>query len=1679
MNLKSVYMKKIYLVFISLVFLSAFAKAQVKAISFPSVILTEEIIAQRLDEARKKGTQEWEIARFEQGLVKLMKNQQHNLSMGINNEKGTNPSPLACNGSCTNIDFENGSYSGWTLTSGDINSVTLPCNTCASGAGGIAAVTTAANSGATWAAGIDNCSGQPALAPGGGVYSLCLNNATSGGKMQEIQQTFSITASNNVFTYQYLAVLQDGGHAATDQPYFMSQVLDGSGTAIPCTYVLQSAAAAISGWVPAAGCPGTNYKGWVTVALDLTSYIGQCVTIQFLVSDCNQGGHYGYCYIDASCNQIQVNNTVTVCPPSAQLCGPSGFNTYTWTGPVTGNAVCLAGATAGAYTLVTTGQCPAPTRFYTVTVSPTPTVSFSSTVTPCNNTVPFTDLTTVSGGATITGWSWDFGDAGTSTVQNPSHAYPGQGTYNVVLTCTSSVGCVSSFTAPVTIGVGPASVFTANTVCPGATTVFNNTSTGGTTYNWNFGDGNTSTVLNPTNTYSASGTYVATLAVHGTGTCVATSTLNVTVNPLPTVTATGGSICNGAGPVNITGGGAATYIWNPGGPGATIAVNPAVTTNYTVTGTDANGCVNTATTTVNVIANPTVTVANTSICPGGTGTLTANSNTTTFAWTGPSIIGAATNSVITANPVATSTYTVIASAGTCTVTTTAVITINPNIVPTFAATTVCQGQPTVFTNTTAGVATYTWTFGDGNGSTTNLNPSNTYSAAGSYVSTFSVVNASGCTGIATNTITVNANPVPAFTSSTPCQGTAVIFTNTTPANPVIATWGWTFGDANISAVQSPTNNYAATGVYSTVLTASTTGGCVASFTAPVIVHPNPVASFSNTTVCLNTPPTAFTDLSTLVNPIGITDNITTWAWAFGNGNTSAQPSPTNAYATCGNFNASLLVTTNNNCTSTFTLAVTVNCVPVLTPPASPTVCPNSAVTPGAFAVNIPGSTVAWNAGTVLTAVSANGIGTVPAYTSMSPNLTGGNISDVITAVPTSTANCVGLPQTFTITVYPTPLMNSMADITVCNQQQVVVSPFGSFPVGSTFVWNNSNTTIGLGATGPGNINPFTGVTLGSPTAVIATVSVTPTLNGCIGPDSTFVITISPQPTVTLTSPPFTCPGNIVPAPTYTLNPNDPATTFVWTNSNINTGMAAAGSPTVPGSFTAAANATLANIVGVVTVTPTLGTCVGLPATYTVTIYPTPVINPPILDVEYCPNVATLPVTISVIPTGGVPSYNWIATTGATIGLTPTTGTVNIIPSFNTVNAGTTAVTVQVIVSGGLNGCPALPASFNITVNPNPIALFGVSSKVCLGSPMSFTDASTVGSGNVAQWGWDFNHDGIFTDAIVKNPQYTFPSPAGSHIVGLQVTTNKGCKGDTTESVYVNFIPVPQFAGDVLVGCPIHPVNYTQNSIVTGPAQINSWAWNFGNGTTFTTQTAGTNPATVYYDNSSHVQNASYMVNLTVTTDSGCTASLTNTSYITVYPHPLAAFSWGPQDPSPDIDNPVVYFADQSLGASGPNEYGPNGMMWYLGDVFFPSGNYLTTVQNPIHTYEHYEPYTYYVTQWVENTHGCKDSITKPVEIRPNFTFYIPNAFSPNGDGTNEGFKGTGVGIDNNTYNLWVFDRWGNMIFYSNDLEKSWDGHIQGKSGTDIVQEDVYVWKVKFSDFMGRKHEYKGTVSIVK
>jgi gliding motility-associated-like protein len=129
--------------------------------------------------------------------------------------------------------------------------------------------------------------------------------------------------------------------------------------------------------------------------------------------------------------------------------------------------------------------------------------------------------------------------------------------------------------------------------------------------------------------------------------------------------------------------------------------------------------------------------------------------------------------------------------------------------------------------------------------------------------------------------------------------------------------------------------------------------------------------------------------------------------------------------------------------------------------------------------------------------------------------------------------------------------------------------------------------------------------------------------------------------------------------------------------------------------------------------------------------------------------------------------------------------------------------------------------------------------------------------------------------------------------------------------------------------------------------------------------------------------------------------------------------------------------------------------------------------------EHYYPDSvsgnYLVTLIVRNAGGCYSTVKHEIFIEPGFTFYIPNSFSPNGNGVNDYFFGSGVGIIK--YDLQIFDRWGNLIFHTTELTGKWDG--KSSNGKDKLQIDLYVWKVELTDLYNKKHNYIGTVTLMK
>ena len=1653
--------KKITLIGLFLL-VGLFVKAQISPVEYSSGGLTEEIIIKQLDKSRKSGTQEWEIQKLNQLLHKQLIQQNTNTS---SRTPTTLPQPNTTG--CVNPGFENGTNSNWNFSDADINLVNLPCNTCPAGATAINNITTSTSTFAgQCTTGVDIYGNFPTIAPAplGGTYSLLLNNAAAGGKMQEAKYTFAVTAANTAFTFQYAVVLQSGGHPTNEQPYFHVDASSSCSGIIPCTEyeVNAPSSGALNGWSISSADASVYYLPWRTVNIDLSGSIGCNVTISFLVSDCNQGGHFGYAYIDASCSPNQITLTKALCQGGspAILSGPPGEATYAWTGPVTGNAQNLSTSTPGSYTLATTSLtgCPSPNLFYTLTLNPAPVPSFTATSAPCSGNETFTDGSTVSSG-TIANWQWNFGDGSpkvnstTGTVQ--THSYNPPGNYVVTLTDSTAQGCFATYDFTVAAGGGgPTATFSSNSTAAapqcfsGNNVVFTNTSsaTGAVTitgYLWNFGDGSpiaTSTPASPntSHSYTSCGTFVTTLTVTATG-CNATSTQTVVINPSPTASFSVAPVCKG----------------NPSIFASTIASVAPCTSTYTYAWDFGDAAAGTS-----AIANPSYTYT-----------------------------------TATGSPFAVS-LTVTAVGG-CSVTTTYNAIVNPLPTAAFSVTQVCQGTGSVFTNTSTLDSACTWNFGGaGNPATASsiCAPTYTYSASGTFPAILTVTAVGGCTATATANAVVNPMPTLGFTTADECDQTAVPFVNTTASQGTFTVWAWDFGDGiGTSAVANPgTYTYPAPGVYTSTLTATTATGCSGTVTATTNVHPNPVFNGEFTQPCFGDLSSIY-DLSTLTNPPGINDALTNWNWNFGDGFTTATTvdSANHTYALCGTYTISYTVSTNFNCSVSGSASDTVFCLPIVTAPPSFSICPGMATAPQTFTSTVgnggPAVTVWFTnyplTNTGMTITDTSGLNVFPSYPTIPNNLSCNPLSDMVYGIAVSNY-CIGNEDSLKITVYPTPYLSHMDSIKVCANQQVVVPPFTACPATSTVAWTNNTTSIGLAASGNGNVtSPFTGLNT-TTLAVYALITATPSANACVGPDSTFVIAVSPLPTITVTPQGPYCPGDNIASPVI----NMPIGTLLgWTVSNAsNIGMTTPGSG-IPFPYIAPANATLINQTGIITYTPALNGCIGTPETGTITIKPTPVIQA-ITSLTYCPGNISPQINYTCLPTGmGNPNYNWQITTNPfNVGLTPTTASGDSLPAFTAaVNNTGVAQMATVTLGASLNNCPSAFSNFNIIVNPTPSASFSAA-PVCDGQATNFVDLSTPNSGtiSVTNWSWDMNNDGIYDVMNQQNPSYTV-TPAGQDPIKLFVSTNSvpSCSDTITLNVTVNANPIPNFVADTLSGCPILSVTFTDLSSVAPPSTITSYVWSFGAGAVPQTATTSlpTNQGPIAYNNTTTIVKP-YTVSYTVTTNAGCTAVKTKTAYINVSPKPIADFDWGPKNA--DIDDPTITFFNQAIGASPylpVLTYGQYGVHYYLGDThaYDANSNYVDNNTTFTHVYNYSDTATYYVTQWVINSLGCKDSITKPVKIGPDYTFYIPNAFSPNGDGTNEGFKGTGIGIKDGSYNLWVFDRWGNVLFYSDELEKAWDGHMQGNDSRPILQEDVYVWKVKFTDITNKSHDFHGTVTLVK
>jgi gliding motility-associated-like protein len=417
------------------------------------------------------------------------------------------------------------------------------------------------------------------------------------------------------------------------------------------------------------------------------------------------------------------------------------------------------------------------------------------------------------------------------------------------------------------------------------------------------------------------------------------------------------------------------------------------------------------------------------------------------------------------------------------------------------------------------------------------------------------------------------------------------------------------------------------------------------------------------------------------------------------------------------------------------------------------------------------------------------------------------------------------------------------------------------------------------------------------------------------------------------------------------------------------------------------------------------------------------------------------VTFSNTSTAGTPmTYAWAFSDGTTSSQQNPTHTFS--------PPGIYGFSLSVITSQKCIDTSKVLAVNSITVFPSPIANFSYSSATgqCFdNNSFDFTNATFFPTPGVIAW--DFGPSASTQTSSAQTVSNISFNAAGSYSIML-IANEDGCIDTATQIIEIYDNPIASIAPLIELGCDPMSVPFLNTSTSSSPL---SYLWNFSDGTTSTQA----NPIHVFSPP------GIYTYTLTIMTDSKCidTSQTVSVSSITVNPSPVANFVASPLVTS--IFDPDIFF----FNTSGTN----NIVSWYYD---FADGSGSSEI-NPMHTYLTWGDY--YVTQTVTNTYACPNTMTLLVRVLPEFRFWIPNAFTPgNKDHLNDVFKPIVIGVED--YTFMIFNRWGELIFKTNDTEAGWNGTYKDAPSP----MDVYVWKCEFKNIVSKENESRiGHVTLVR
>ncbi len=1249
----------------------------------------------------------------------------------------------------------------------------------------------------------------------------------------------------------------------------------------------------------------------------------------------------------------------------------------------------------------------------------------------------------------INTWAWNFGNGNTSSLPNPPiQNYLNPGVYNVNLTVTGLNGCIHSDTEIVRVRQSPVANFAVTDVCIGSAGQFTDLSSFAPgqpiiSRAWNFGDGFTSNVQNPTHTYAIPGTYTITLTVN-TAHCTGSTTRTVNVQAAP-VAAYNANTAGGCAPLSVnftnTSTSAVLYTWLFGDGGASSVQNPNhvfqnfgnADSVYTVSliARNAFGCTDTIRTDITV--HPTAVAQyqqfyTPSCAPAPASFINTSQNATSYIWTfgdgSPAVTDVNPTHVFENTTLFLQTFTVTLVAITpfgCNDTTTTTVSVYPKPDFDFNLTNNTGCSPfTVQFPLVSGAVSYAWNFGDGTisngGNPSHVYPNNTLLPI-TYTAQLIATSAFGCSDTATADVTVHPLPITQFSADriSGCGPLTVNFENQSIlADSVI----WNYGNGQTSDTMAVTHAHTfvnatnATVSYTVSLTAFTDQGCSRTFTRAIQVHPEVTASYTHPLQACSPFSFAFQNTS---------QNASIYQWDLGNGTVSLAQNPMAGYsnntALPDTFDIRLISTSVFGCEDTARSTIVVYPKPLAAfVPDNTTGCSPLTVQ---FQNN---STVAdtyqWNYGDGTTATTA---APFHSHTFFSTSLATQTFD--VRLVASTNFGCSDTAN-WSVTVYPDVLANfTPAPEEGCSPLQV--SFFNqSFGAGQYF-WNFDDGTEG-----------FTS----SPTRLF--VNLTDTVQdfnvrliaqsgfGCT--DTAYSnIKVFPLPSVDFI---VASIDGCYPAEFTFANLTAGATSYAWTYGD-------GGQSTTADSLHTHVYTNTGTTINEYTVQLTATTTHGCSAS-------------DLLEVDVIPEI----IANVTPPTGGCSPYtaNFVNnSTGAftyywDFGDGNFSQDANPIHVYDNPTEDNQAYTVT-FVAQSLWGC-ADTVVFTIPVLGLPDAEF-VASPSVQRFPLATIDVvnlSQANPGSAYIWNWG---DGTLTTSDnTTTPEGHTYSTWGEYTVILTVG-NSICSDSTSQTIRIlPPFPIADFIGEGK-GCMPLPVSFESTSTYAV-----SYLWNFGDG----------NVSNIANPTHAYNQAGTYNVTLTVTGPGGDQDIMVRADIVVVHPRANAFFTVNP----PVITIPdQVFFLNLSTNSTISE--------WDFGD-----GNTSTD----------FSPYNFYeslgwhgVTLIANNEFNCPDSFTVDQAVLGNAESRIalPNAFTPSENGPNGGYWTVDDMFNNNVFfpfykgveefKMQIFNKWGELLFESTDVRQGWDGYYRGA----ICKQDVYVWRVDVKFLDGGKLSDIGDVTLIR